>query len=198
MPKTQPATTAGQKALRKAAQRGEPSAALRKVRAALAAAGGQPRTSALPGQIDRLRADLHHVRQLRDLADSLPEGSGTRRKAAEILNHWLGTIEPVPVSVAAKVLGLSEPTIRKWVSEGVLIKVGGRGPVKLEAAPVLKVADLVGRLREAGTRRGLLDAVWYRLQDQALLDREDLHESVGQALRGQGRVVRLGPPGEAG
>jgi hypothetical protein len=45
----------------------------------------------------------------------------------------------------------------------------------------------------------MLDEVWHRLNDAALLDRADLQESIGQMLRGEERVLRPlrdnGPPG---
>jgi hypothetical protein len=42
--------------------------------------------------------------------------------------------------------------------------------------------------------------VWRRLEDAALLDREDLRESLDQMRRGEGRVlrpVRSGSPSES-
>jgi hypothetical protein len=89
-------------------------------------------------------------------------------------------------------LDLSDKTVRAWTDEGVL-KATGHGPnLTLDPLRVHEVMHLVRDLRAAGHDRNLLDAVWYRLSDQALLDREDLRESVEQMRRGEGRVVRRG------
>lgn len=45
--------------------------------------------------------------------------------------------------------------------------------------------------------RGLLDAVFARLADQALLDSDDLQESLEQMRAGQGKVVRRRPQTDA-
>jgi hypothetical protein len=52
------------------------------------------------------------------------------------------------------------------------------------------VSHLVGDLRRAGQKRGLLDEVYRRLVDDALAERDDLAESLAQMHRGVGRVVR--------
>ena len=49
----------------------------------------------------------------------------------------------------------------------------------------------IGRdLRALGRDRDLLDAVWRRLSDAALLERPDLGESIEQMRRGEGQVLR--------
>jgi hypothetical protein len=55
------------------------------------------------------------------------------------------------------------------------------------------VSHLVGDLRRAGQKRGLLDEVFRRLADDALAERDDLAESLAQMRRGAGRVVRPAP-----
>ena len=62
-----------------------------------------------------------------------------------------------------------------------------------EEATVRPVSHVLRELREEGLERDLLEHVWHRLEDRALLDREDLHESIGQLLRGD--VVVLRPSG---
>ncbi|MFD5818388.1 hypothetical protein [Streptomyces sp. NPDC127038] len=41
---------------------------------------------------------------------------------------------------------------------------------------------LVEELRDAGRNRDLVTALWYRLQDQAAAEREDLVESMNQRM----------------
>lgn len=60
----------------------------------------------------------------------------------------------------------------------------------LDAARLHDVLHLVGELRAAGQNRGLLEEVYRRLADAALLDRDDLAVSLEQMRRGEGRVVR--------
>jgi hypothetical protein len=55
------------------------------------------------------------------------------------------------------------------------------------------VSHLVSELRAAGQDGDLLDQVWRRLEDAALLDRADLRESLDQMRRGEGRVLRPVP-----
>lgn len=52
-----------------------------------------------------------------------------------------------------------------------------------------EVLHLVRNFRRAGRTKGLLDAVWYRLSDRALLERADLVESLEQMRRGEGREI---------
>ena len=49
---------------------------------------------------------------------------------------------------------------------------------------------IVQELRALGKDRDLLDEVWRRLSDAALLDRRDLGESIEQMRQGKGRVLR--------
>ncbi len=59
---------------------------------------------------------------------------------------------------------------------------------------VHRVSHVLRELRAEGMERDLLERVWHRLADQALLDREDLRESIGQMQRGD--VVVLRPSAE--
>ena len=43
---------------------------------------------------------------------------------------------------------------------------------------------------EEGLERELLQHVWHRLQDRALLDREDLRDSISQLQRGDVIILR--------
>jgi len=52
------------------------------------------------------------------------------------------------------------------------------------------ISHLVRELRELGKDRDLLDEVWRRLGDMALLERPDLQESIQQMHRREGHVLR--------
>src|SRR5579863_7597467 len=98
-----------------------------------------------------------------------------------------GTIRPV---IAARLLGLSEKTVRAWATAGVLAVAGHSPRLLLDVRSVHAVSHLLSELRAAGQDRDLLDQVWRRLEDAALLDRDDLRDSLDQMRRGEGRVLR--------
>jgi hypothetical protein len=99
------------------------------------------------------------------------------------------TVRPV---IAARILGLSEKTVRAWAAAGVLA-VARRSPrLLLDVRSVHAVSHLVSELRAAGQDRDLLEQVWHRLADAALLDRDDLRDSLEQMRRSRTRCTR--PP----
>ena len=142
----------------------------------------------------RIRNLFERVEEAEDVAHSLAEGDERRARLLNVSNAALayeGTIRPV---IAARVLGLSEKTVRAWVAEGVLT-VASRSPrLLLDLTSVHVVSHLIRELREAGQERDLLDEVWRRLHDQAVLDRDDPRESLKQMRKGEGRVLRPLPP----
>ncbi len=146
----------------------------------------------------RLRGLFERVEVVEDVARTLPEDDERRARLLAVSDSALaeeGTIRPV---LAARLLGLSEKTVRAWAAAGVLT-VAQRSPrLLLDVRSVHAVSHLVSELRAAGQDRDLLDQVWRRLEDAALLDRDDLRESVAQMRRGEGRVLRpirsAGPP----
>jgi hypothetical protein len=138
----------------------------------------------------RIRALFEHVEGIEAVASTLAEPDERRQRLLDIAAELLagaGAIRPV---IAASLLELSDKTIRAWTREGVLKAVGSGPNLTLDPLRVHEVMHLVRELRANGQDRNLLDAVWYRLSDQALLDRDDLRESLEQMRRGEGRVVR--------
>jgi len=138
----------------------------------------------------RIRSLLDRVETVEDVARTLPEDDERRAKLLEVSNAALAderTIRPV---IAARLLGLSEKTVRAWVSQGV-IAVAQRTPrLLLDLQSVHLVSHILRELREHGKDRDLLDEVWQRLSDSVLLERADLQESIEQMRRGEGRVLR--------
>lgn len=138
----------------------------------------------------RLRSLFERVEVVEDVARTLPEDDERRAKLLAVSDSALadeGTIRPV---IAARLLGLSEKTVRAWVAAGVLA-VARRSPrLLLDVRSVHAVSHLISELRAAGQDRDLLDQVWRRLEDAALLDRDELRDSLDQMRRGEGRVLR--------
>jgi hypothetical protein len=145
----------------------------------------------------RIRNLFDRIEEVEDVANSLPEADDRRRRLLDVSNATLAeeaTIRPV---IAAKLLGLSEKTIRAWADQGVLV-VSQRAPrLLLDVVSVHEVSHLIRELRTAGRDRDLLDEVWRRLNDDALADRDDFRESLSQMRRGQGRILRPLPEPDA-
>jgi hypothetical protein len=141
----------------------------------------------------RLRSLFERVEVVEDVARTLPEDDERRARLLAVSDSALaeeGTIRPV---IAARLLGLSEKTVRAWAAAGILTVTQRSPRLLLDVRSVHAVRYLVSELRAAGQDRDLLDQVWRRLEDAALLDREDLRESLGQMRRGEGRILRPVP-----
>jgi hypothetical protein len=140
----------------------------------------------------RLRSLFERVEAVEDVARTLAEDDERRATLLAVSDSALaGTVRPV---IAARLLGLSEKTVRAWAAAGVLAVARSSPRLLLDIRSVHAVSHLVSELRAAGQDRDLLDQVWRRLTDAALLDRDDLRESLGQMRRGEGRVLRPLPP----
>jgi hypothetical protein len=87
--------------------------------------------------------------------------------------------------------------VRAWAKEGVL-SVAQRAPrLLLDVRSVHEVSHIIRDLPALGRDRDLLDEVWRRLSDAALLERPDLRESIEQMRQGQGQVLRPLPGNDA-
>src|SRR5260370_23128069 len=138
----------------------------------------------------RLRSLFERVEVVEDVARTLAEDDERRAKLLAVSDSALaeeGTVRPV---IAARLLGLSEKTVRAWAAAGVLAVARSSPRLLLDVRSVHAVSHLVSELRAAGQDRDLLDQVWRRPEDPALLDRAGLRESLDQMRRGEGRVLR--------
>lgn len=138
----------------------------------------------------RIRSLFDRVETVEDIARTLPEDDERRARLLEVSNAALAdesTIRPV---IAARLLGLSEKTVRAWVSQGVIAAAQRTPRLLLDLQSVHQVSHIVRELRAHGKDRDLLDEVWRRLNDAVLLERADLQESIAQMHRGEGRVLR--------
>lgn len=134
------------------------------------------------------RKMFEHVERLEDLQRRIaPRLSDDEdHTMRDVIREALAHIQPVRVPIASDLLALDEKTVRSWVREGVLTEAHTTSSRKhLDPKRLHEVLHLVRELRQAGKTRGLLDAVWFRLQDEAILDRDDLAESLDQMHRGE-------------
>ena len=138
----------------------------------------------------RVRSLFDRVEAVEDVARTLPEDDVRRATLLEVSHAALadeGTIRPV---IAARLLGLSEKTVRAWAAQGVLTVAQRTPRLLLDVQSVHVISHIVRDLRALGKDRDLLDEVWRRLSDAALLERPDFSESLGQMRRGEGAVLR--------
>jgi hypothetical protein len=137
---------------------------------------------------------LDDVARLREVAETLPADDKRAQDLASVASHRLASAPGMRPSIAAALLGLSEPTIRTWTKRGIL-RIRSRKPrLLLDPASVGEVRQLIAELRLAGRTRDLLDEVYNRLVDEQQLSDPDLAESLAQMHRGEYIVRR--PPTE--
>lgn len=138
----------------------------------------------------RIRSLFERVEAIEEVAVTLPEDDDRRAKLLAVSRDALeeeGSVRPV---IAAKVLGLSEKTVRAWAAAG-LLSTRQRSPrLLLDVPSVHEISHILREIRAEGLDRDLLEHVWHRLEDQALLNRGDLQESIEQMRRGEVIVLR--------
>jgi hypothetical protein len=138
----------------------------------------------------RVRSLFDRVEAVEDVARTLPEDDERRATLLQVSHAALadeGTIRPV---IAARLLGLSEKTVRAWAAQGALTVAQRTPRLLLDVQSVHVISHIVRDLRALGKDRDLLDEVWRRLSDATLLERPDFSESLGQMRRGEGTVLR--------
>jgi hypothetical protein len=78
------------------------------------------------------------------------------------------TVRPV---IAARILGLSEKTVRAWADAGLLTTTQRSPRLLLDVPSVHRVSHVLRELREEGLDRYPLGHVWHRSEDQAVTSR---------------------------
>ena len=89
------------------------------------------------------------------------------------------------VAQAAERLGVSEPTIRKWLAEGLLERVEGHKPVEIAQRSVIEVERVLGTVRESYPARRWSEALAAFLHDRDLLGQDWVREGVEQLRQGE-------------
>jgi hypothetical protein len=147
-------------------------------------------TMSVATEEQRIRNLFDRVETIEEVASTLPENDDRRARLLAVSRDALaeeGSVRPV---IAAKILGLSEKTVRAWAAAG-LLSTRQRSPrLLLDVPSVHEVSHVLREIRADGLDRELLEHVWRRLEDQALLDRADLRESIEQMRQGDVVVLR--------
>jgi Homeodomain-like domain len=89
------------------------------------------------------------------------------------------------VAQTAERLEVSEPTVRKWIAEGLLERVEGRKPVEIAQRSVIDVERVLDAVRENYPARRWSEALAAFLHDRDLLGQEWAREGVEQLRRGE-------------
>jgi hypothetical protein len=124
------------------------------------------------------------------LRDGALDSAGSHLRRAE--NTILHLDLPVPVSLAASLLAVSERTVRDWIEAGIL-EVAGTRPIGLAFKSVAEVRRELHRLRREGAGSNVRQALLHRIEDRATLQQPRLQESIAQMRAGRRHYVHRRP-----
>jgi transposase len=125
---------------------------------------------------------------VRDLVDLKVAGRSSRGKPAERLRRVEGRVrrrvgDGVSKAVAARVLGVSVPTVDKWIARGRIPTVpSASGPQRVAVVTLVDIAALVEVLREQGQTDGLVAAAILRLEQEDPAYHRDVAELYGDSI----------------
>lgn len=124
---------------------------------------------------------------LEDAHDALKSGhSDAAIQAMQEAHHTLegvGHAPGVPVAHAARRLGISEPTVRSWITRGALRAITGSSPVQIEPESLRRVGHALDELRERGQDHDWLEAILDYLHDLQTRRSPALKEGLQQLER---------------
>ena len=104
---------------------------------------------------------------------------------SERVQKALDLLGGLSVAQAAERLEVSEPTIRKWLAEGLLERVEGHKPVEIAQRSVIDVERVLGTVRESYPARRWSEALAAFLHDRDLLGQGWAREGVEQLRQGE-------------
>jgi hypothetical protein len=131
----------------------------------------------------RIRKLLQRVDTIEHVANSLDPRDDRRGELLEVSQGILDDGDPVRPVIAAKLLQISEKTVRAWAEADILRPTSQEPRLLLDPASVHRIGQLLDQLREAGKNRDLLDEVWRRINDQAITEPDHYQEGFGQMRR---------------
>ena len=100
----------------------------------------------------------------------------------QITLQWPGGLT---VSQTAERLDVSEPTVRKWLTEGLLKAIEGRKPVEISQRSVIDVERILQDVRDAFPTQQWTKALAAYLHDRDLLGQDWAREGIEQFRRGE-------------
>ena len=119
------------------------------------------------------------------------EDDPDRRRSLEVVrSHLAERDRGAKVSEVAKVLGLSQPTVRAWMESGLLVPIAGMTPVRIDVLSLADVKRALGLIRRQKDDKRLLADVMRRLRDRAALAGEDVRAGLEDLAAG--RTVPFG------
>ncbi|MFI9010990.1 hypothetical protein ACIGNX_27510 [Actinosynnema sp. NPDC053489] len=147
-------------------------------------------TAVVERQREQVATTFDAVEEIEDVASGLPaEEDQTRLRA--VAKSFLGTLPPVRASVAAELLNISTPTVRKWARLGMLheVKVQWSRVLHVDAVHLHEVLHLVQDLRKAGKDNvEFFRHLRWAMEDRDLLASSDVQEGLKQLREGAERV----------
>lgn len=121
---------------------------------------------------------------LRELA--LHEDDPQRRRSLDEVHRRVASRERgVKVSEAARVLGLSQPTVRAWMEAGVLEPIRDASPARVEVLSLASAKQALDLVRQHADDRHLLAHVMRVLRDQADLASAAVGEGTDDLTAGR-------------
>jgi hypothetical protein len=145
-------------------------------------------TSTLEREETAVRDLFARVDEVLDVAHSIEvERPQDAARLVHVSHGALSSADPVRVPIAARILLVSDKTVRSWAEDGLLTSGAVRPRLLIDAERLHTVLRFLSDLRAAGQDRDFREMLWNRLQDEALLDRAYLTESLSQMNSGNAR-----------
>jgi len=136
-------------------------------------------------ELDTAERIARDIDELDELENSLARNKDARLRVVRIRRRRLAEAPSVRLSVAARLLDLSVPTIRTWIDRGLLSEASESSPRRIELQSVLEVRPLVRELRALGRDRNLLEAVLAQVDDEHALSDPELRKSLDEMRSGK-------------
>lgn len=118
------------------------------------------------------------------------ENDDRRRRLLKLRDRMAARGDGAKVSEAATVLDLSVPTVRSWVTAGVLEPIPGRQPARVTYDSLALAKHALDEIRRHQDDRPLLIAVMRRLRDRDVLDDPLLDQALDDVAAGRLTPVR--------
>lgn len=120
----------------------------------------------------------------RSRADSLEMVEAIVEKL-EVLAETLAVSVGITIEHAASTLEVSQPTVRKWLREGLLERVPESRPAQVTPESVIAVREILGRVRAGYAGLEWTRALAAYLHDRDLQDQPWLREGVASFRAGK-------------